>query len=163
MLIGRVTNVALTDADSKVLVTAEIQSDKILYRNEELYITRDLFGDTALVFIPNPKLRGTREAHPPGATLDGRVSDDPTGLEEALAAPIDTVTETGQALKDASEELKLAANRINRILDTEDQHIRDLLRNAAESLKAIRKSWATKRRRPSCRTPCRNCPTPWTT
>jgi phospholipid/cholesterol/gamma-HCH transport system substrate-binding protein len=138
VLIGRVTDVALTDADSRVLVTVEIQHDKIIYRNEDPYIVRDLLGDTALVFIPNPDLRGPRERVPPGATLEGHVSDDPTGLKKALEAPITTVTETGKALKDASDELKHAATKINKILDTEDQHIKDLLGNAADSLKAIR-------------------------
>ena len=56
ILIGRVTDVQLIDADSKVLVTAKIQSDKKIYRNEDcLHHPRTCCGDTAISFIPNRK------------------------------------------------------------------------------------------------------------
>ena len=51
VLIGRVTDVQLTDDDPKVLVTAG-STDKTIYQNEVCYITRDLLGDTAMSFIP---------------------------------------------------------------------------------------------------------------
>ena len=35
ILIGRVTDVQLTDSDSKVLVTLDIQADKKIYQNED--------------------------------------------------------------------------------------------------------------------------------
>jgi phospholipid/cholesterol/gamma-HCH transport system substrate-binding protein len=140
VLIGRVTDVQLTDADSKVLVTAEIQSDKILYQNEEPYITRDLLGDTALVFIADPKRPGAGQRIPPGAILDGLISDDPTGLKKALESPINTVVETGKALTAASKQLGEAAHRVEEILDPETQKdAKALLRDAAASLASIRK------------------------
>ncbi|MEN6407551.1 MAG: MlaD family protein, partial [Thermoguttaceae bacterium] len=55
ILIGRVSDVQLTDRDSKVLVTMDIQADKIIYRNEACYINRDLLGDTAIVFVPETR------------------------------------------------------------------------------------------------------------
>ena len=91
ILIGRVSDVKLTDHDQKVLVTANIDGDKFIYQNEDCYITRDLLGDTAMAFILNPRQAGAGKPIAPNTTLEGRVSDDPTGLKRALAEPIDTV------------------------------------------------------------------------
>ena len=52
MLIGRVTDLQLTDDDQKVLVTLEIDKDKTIYKNEAPSVTRDLLGDTAIAFSP---------------------------------------------------------------------------------------------------------------
>ena len=90
ILIGRVSDVQLIDADSKVLVTLEIQADKKIYQNEDCYVTRDLLGDTAITFVPDPKKPAAGELIKPGTILVGKVSDDPTGLKKALAEPIDT-------------------------------------------------------------------------
>ena len=139
ILIGRVSDVQLTDADSKVLVTLEIQADKKIYQNEDCYITRDLLGDTALTFVPDPKKPGAGELIKPGAILVGKVSDDPTGLKRALAEPIDKVETTGKALTAASKQLGEAAQRVEDILDPETQkNAQSVLRDAAASLKTIR-------------------------
>ena len=117
ILIGRVADVRLIDEDSKVLVTAEIQRDKIIYQDEVCCITRDLLGDTALAFVPDPEkhaLRGKPVA--PGTILEGKFSDDPTGLKRALEGPINTVNQTGLALKEASDQLKSAAKKVEDIL-----------------------------------------------
>ena len=53
ILIGRFKDVRLTDHDSKVLVTAEIQADKTIYQNEDCCITGDLMGNTWLTFLPD--------------------------------------------------------------------------------------------------------------
>jgi len=61
ILIGRVSDVQLTDHDTRVLVTLAIQSDKTIYQNEDCYISRDLLGNTAILFVPNPRKQGLRE------------------------------------------------------------------------------------------------------
>ena len=63
ILIGRVSDVRLTDHDSKVLVTLEIQADKTIYQNEDCYITRDLLGDTRHRLRPQPEEAGGRRTH----------------------------------------------------------------------------------------------------
>lgn len=98
ILIGRVDRVELTDHDSKVLVTAKIDSDKSIYENEDCVITRDLLGDTALAFVPNPNKTYAGKQITEGTLLQGQVTDDPTGLKRALSDPIDTVSNTGRAL-----------------------------------------------------------------
>lgn len=139
ILIGRVSNIRLTDEDSSVLVTLRIDGDKKLYENERCYISRDLLGDTTLSFIPVPDMPGAGVVVKSGAKLVGEVSDDPTGLKRALQGPIDTISNTGLALKDASDQLRSAAKKVEDILDSEEGNIRDVMENAAESLKAIRK------------------------
>jgi phospholipid/cholesterol/gamma-HCH transport system substrate-binding protein len=140
ILIGRVSDIRLTDHDSKVLVTLSIQADKTIYENEECYITRDLLGDTAVTFVPNPKKSNLREPIARDKTLIGMVSDDPTGLKTALKGPIDTVEETGKALTIASKQLGEAAHRIDDILNPEAQdNVQNILRDAAKSLRTIQK------------------------
>jgi phospholipid/cholesterol/gamma-HCH transport system substrate-binding protein len=115
-----------------------MDGNKIVYENEDCYITRDLLGDTALAFIPDPKKRGARKPIAPGTMLEGRFSDDPTGLKRALAEPIDTVSNTGKALTAASAQLGAAAKRVEDILNEDAQRdVRDILRDAAKSLKTI--------------------------
>ncbi len=138
VLIGRVTGVSLIDKDSKVLVTAEIQADKTIYRNEECRITRDLLGDSTLSFVLPRTEAASGEPIDPSKIIDGRVSDDPTGLKRALQGPIDTVNKTGLALENASIQLEAAAKKVENILDEERERIHDVIEDAAESLKSIR-------------------------
>jgi len=140
ILIGRVESVRLTEEDSKVMVTAKIDGDKSIYQNEEPYITRDLLGDTALAFLPNRHLPGAREPIDRESILEGRVSNDPTGLMQALSRPISKVEETGEALTAASKKLGAAAQRVEDILNEDAQrNVRDILRDAAQSLKVVHK------------------------
>jgi phospholipid/cholesterol/gamma-HCH transport system substrate-binding protein len=139
VLIGRVSNVGLTDQDSQVLVTAKIYTRNAIYSDEQCRISRDLFGDTALIFVSQGGKRPRRERLQPGTAIQGQdMSDDPTGLKRALEGPINTVNQTGQALKEASEQLGSAAKKIEDLLDSEKGRIHDVLDNAAESLKAVR-------------------------
>ena len=140
VLIGRVTRVQLTDHDQKVLVTASIDGDKSIYQHEDCYITRDLLGDTAMAFIRNPKEAGIGKLVAPDSILEGKVSDDPTGLKRTLAEPIDTVTDTGRALTAASKQLGAAADRVGDILNEDAQRdVQNILRDTAASMKTLHK------------------------
>jgi phospholipid/cholesterol/gamma-HCH transport system substrate-binding protein len=143
LLIGRVESVQLIDRDSKALVTAKVQDDKVIYQNEDCWIARNLLsGDTALSFIPNPNKPGAGKPIQRDVPLVGKISEDPTGvkrvLEDALKSPIDTVNSTGKALTAASEQLGKAAQKIEEIFDPETQrNAKSVLRDAAASLKTI--------------------------
>ena len=140
ILIGRVSDIRLTDHDSKVLVTLTIQADKTIYQNEDCYVTRDLLGDTAIVFVPNPKRSAHREPVARDKVLLGMVSDDPTGLKTALKGPIDTVEETGKALTEASKQLSDAAKRVEDILSVDAQKdVQNILHDAAKSLRVMQR------------------------
>jgi phospholipid/cholesterol/gamma-HCH transport system substrate-binding protein len=140
ILIGRVGDVQLTDNDTAVMITLQIQGNKKVYENEGCYISKELLvGDTALVFRL-PKRRAPGEPIAPGTTLQGKVSDDPTGLKTELQGPIDTVEETGKALTAASKQLGAAAKRVEDILNEDAQRdVRNILKDAAQSLKTIQK------------------------
>jgi phospholipid/cholesterol/gamma-HCH transport system substrate-binding protein len=140
ILIGRVESVRLIDQDSKALVTASIQADKFIYQNEDCYISRNLLsGDTALIFVADPRKPGAGKPIAADTTLQGKVSDDPTGLKRELQKPIDTVMDTGRALKEASEQLGRAAHRVEEILDPDTQkNVQSVLKDAAASLSTIR-------------------------
>jgi len=140
ILIGRVSDVRLTDQDTKVLVTARIHEGRHIYQNEECYVTRNLLsGDTALTFSVIPGAPGAGEPIAPGTLIKGNIPDDPTGLKRELQRPIDTVIDTGKALKAASEQLGEAARRVEEILDADTQkNVQSVLRDAAASLETIR-------------------------
>lgn len=140
ILIGRVSDIRLTDHDTGVLVTMQIQSDRKIYENEDCYVSKELLvGDTALVFRL-AKRREPGQAMPPGTTLEGKLSDDPTGLKRELQGPIDTVENTGKALTIASKQLGEAAQRVQDILSPDAQRdVQDILRDAAKSLKLVQR------------------------
>jgi phospholipid/cholesterol/gamma-HCH transport system substrate-binding protein len=138
ILIGRVSDVRLTDQDSGVLVTLMIQADKTIYQNEDCYVTRDLLGDTAITFVPSRKKSVPREPVAPNSLLVGMVSEDPTGLKTALKGPIDTVEQTGLALTAASKQLGEAAHRVEDILSPDAQKdVQDILHDAAKALRVM--------------------------
>ncbi len=137
VLIGRVKDIDLTDNDESVLLTLEIESGKTVYKNETPYITRDLMGNAAVVFIPSG-VKGRRVAVAAGETVEGKYSSDPTGLKRELQGPMDTVENTGKALAAASRKLEMAADRVNAILNPDaQQNVQDILHDAAQSLKVI--------------------------
>jgi phospholipid/cholesterol/gamma-HCH transport system substrate-binding protein len=140
ILIGRVADVQLTDRESSVLVTAKIQADKTIYQNEDCYITRNLLsGDSALAFFVVPGKPGAGKPIAADAELKGRITDDPTGLKRELQRPIDTVIDTGKALKEASDQLSRAARRVEDILTPETQKdVQKFMHDAAKSMASIR-------------------------
>ncbi|MFZ1932639.1 MAG: MlaD family protein [Thermoguttaceae bacterium] len=140
VFVGRVTDIQLINEDENVLVTMEIQSKTRIYENETPTITRDLMGNTALVFIPSMVKGARRVRVTAGTVMVGRYSSDPTGLKRELQGPIDTVTNTGVALTKASEQLNAAAKRVELILNDKAQRdVANILNDAAQSLKVIQK------------------------
>ncbi len=145
LVIGRVDSVRLIDKDSKALVTAKIQGDKVIYQNEDCWVARNLLsGDTSLSFVPNPNKPGAGKPINRDTPLEGRISEDPTGvktvLEDALRSPINTVNTTGKALREASEELGKAAHKVGALFDEKTQaDLKTVLEGAADALKVLGK------------------------
>ncbi len=140
VLIGRVAGIRLTDHDQKVLVTLDIQSDKRIYKDETPYITRDLMGNTSIVFAPMQHSVARHEPIESGEPLTANPSEVPAGLREALKKTMETVGDTGDALKLASEKLAAAAERVDNILNDKTQiRIQQIIDDTAASMKVIRK------------------------
>ena len=123
ILIGRVSDVQLTDHDSKVLVTLKIQSDKTIYQNEDCYITRDLLGDTRRSSSsPTPESRAPGEpiaaGHDPGGQDLRRSHRAEDGPWQSRSTPSRI---PAKALTAASKKLGEAADRVEDILDPETQ------------------------------------------
>ena len=96
--IGEVESIRLADDDSNVMVTILIQKDRTIYNDEECYLTQNFLGDTvANSFVPSEPRPAVRGPWPANTILEGRLSEDPTGLKRALAGPIRTVNDTGEA------------------------------------------------------------------
>src|SRR5262245_12766873 len=74
--IGRVTKVQFT-GDNEVLVTAKIDGNVELYRDEAVRISSGLLGDAELTFVPGPRRPGQRVPIKAGDLLAGTVSTDP--------------------------------------------------------------------------------------
>ena len=143
ILIGRVSDIQLSDDGAHVLVTAEINADKKIYANEQCYINRSqlVMGDTSLIFktaANEPPSGDLISAGDPKHPIAGSTLEDPTGLMATMKTTMTTVNETGTALKNAADEMKLAARKVEDILDSERESLHKTLDNAAESLKAIR-------------------------
>ena len=140
ILIGRVSDIRLSDQDANVLITLAIQADKHIYQNEDCCITRDLMGNTAISFIANSEKSAHRQPIDREKILIGKVSNDPTGLMTALSEPIDNIKNTGDALTAASKQLGEAAKRVEDIRSPDAQKdVQDILRDAAKSLRVMQR------------------------
>lgn len=139
ILIGRVSEVQLVDNDQHVEATLKIQKDKGIYQDEACVISRDLFGDTGIVFRSEPRSKKPHQLIAPDSIIYGEIPDDPTGLKTALAEPIKKVSDTSAALTDASIKFGDAAERVCKILDEKSQNnVQSILSDAAESLRSIK-------------------------
>lgn len=121
-----------------VKVTAEIDGGRWVYKHDDCYVSRSVLGDTSLEFRPT----GRPEDYTPweeGAVIQGKVSEDPTGLMTALQQPIQTVQHTGQALADASDSLKKAADEIAALVNKNEAAITDTIAEARATLKSVRR------------------------
>ena len=142
ILIGRVGDVELTDKDEKVLVTLEDPgaARRSTRTRTALHHARSAgrHGDRV-----RPDSKGSRSprAHHARHDLGRRGLRRSDRIEDGhCRGPINTVKNTGKALTEASEQLGAAAKRVEDILNDDAQRdVRDILRDAAKSLKAIQK------------------------
>ncbi|MBN2473534.1 MAG: MCE family protein [Pirellulales bacterium] len=142
ILIGRVGNVRLLD-DGGVLVTTELDGDKRLRHNEIFRIVNDLFGDAVINVVPSDDLNAADTFVRDGEQLNGVVVPSPgqviQDLDERLDGVMVTVTEAGNALTRAGEDLSKAACNVNSLLDANGQQITDAIAQAKETLAAVEK------------------------
>lgn len=115
--IGRVEEVDFSE-DGQVIVTASIDSDRKLRRNEEVRVTTTLLGDASLEFTPVDDPERARQFIDDGDMVTGRVPTDPiellTRLEDNIEKTVDSVGSAGQ-------QVATLAERVNRLLEGVDQ------------------------------------------
>lgn len=130
IVIGRVTNVKLTP-EGEVLVTARIERQYLLRRNEVCRLNRAILGDSMLEFVRLPDRDAPSDPVREGDVMQGIVPPDPivvlTNLQERLVTAIDSVTTT-------SNELGRTVRSVSDVIDDNRQAVADLVRNANDTV-----------------------------
>jgi phospholipid/cholesterol/gamma-HCH transport system substrate-binding protein len=139
ILIGRVTDVELTDV-SGVLVTVAINEETRILHNELCRVTGSLFGDAVLQIVPSgdPALDATPVA--PGELIRGVVASDPlqlaSNLEEHLTGAITSIAHT-------SDEIGQVAQRLTLLLDNNDEQINRIFTKTERALESFQSATAS--------------------
>ncbi|MGE3776293.1 MAG: MlaD family protein [Pirellulaceae bacterium] len=140
VLIGRVTDIELLDAGG-VEVTARIDADRKLYRNEICRISSSsLLGDAVLEFVPvdDPSLPRT-PVQDGDYIADTVVASDPIAVLTNLEGDVRRAI---QSFQTASETVSVMTARLNNSLGSEDQLPR-LLQKTELALDKFRMSMET--------------------
>ncbi len=138
--IGQVRNVQFGDNDEGVIVTAEIDKDRHVYKDEECRaMTSLLLGDSSLEFV---HLRGTPHDRTPiknGAIIQGEIGPELTssiaGLQDKVAKTLDTMDKAGQ-------DMRSVLGRVDRLLGTNEDKINHLIDETGETMKLLQSALA---------------------
>jgi phospholipid/cholesterol/gamma-HCH transport system substrate-binding protein len=138
--IGQVSNVQLGDNDEGVIVTADIDNDRHVYRDEECRAVSSLIlGDTSLEFV---HLRGAPPDHTPlenGAVIQGQIGPELTssiaGLQERAAKTLDTMDK-------AAQDIRTVLGRVDRLLATNENKINSLIDETGQTMKLLQSALA---------------------
>lgn len=131
--IGRVTKVDF-DENGDVLVTAAIDSNRVLRHDEVPRIRTSLLGDSMIQFVKAEDDTLPKAPIKPGETIEGVTVSDPlkmlSTLEPQLNDMIRSVTRT-------SNELGKMTKQINSMLDSNDDQLNQVLTKTQRALDSI--------------------------
>lgn len=138
--IGRVSHVDFTD-DNQVLVTAKIEGNRQLERNDVCYVRTSLLGDAMLQFQPGEDKAAAAPAGKtpikPGETIQGETSRDALqvirNLEPQLSEMMQSVTKT-------SDELGNISKRVSNLLDQNNGQLNRLITKTETTLDSVQKA-----------------------
>lgn len=137
--IGRVSQIELLD-DGGVLVTARIDGQRRVRRNEAFRTVSNLLGDAVVEVVPGDPARPDTLIED-GESVDGHTIPAPTQvlqeLDQNLAEVIGSVNKAAGALETASGDLSSAAQQITSLLKTNRAEIDNLVVQANRTLKAV--------------------------
>jgi len=164
VLIGRVTDVTL-NSDRTVTITARIDGDQSLYRDEVCVISPDLLGDATIEvvrgqnedFHPSAVIQRVHAATPsdppkrpaadasgkvePGETMRGRTRSSPAtavaDLQETLERVAGSVSAASESFKRASDKLGSAADNINQMLGQNREGVHEIIKRTGETMDLI--------------------------
>ena len=133
--IGQVRNVQFGDNDEGVIVTADIDKDRHVYKDEECRaVSSLLLGDSSLEFV---HLRGTPPDRTPiedKAVIQGEIGPELTssiaGLQEKVAKTLDTMDKAGQ-------DMHSVLGRVDRLLATNEDKINHVIDETGETMKLL--------------------------
>jgi phospholipid/cholesterol/gamma-HCH transport system substrate-binding protein len=142
ILIGRVTKVDLLP-EGGARVSAKIEADKMIRRNEICRVTTSLLGDSTIHVVDSGRKDLSHEPLEDGAIVKGVTQQDPiqvvANLQERLSGAIGSVSRTsdelGQVVRQVGDLLKTNEQKINRIVSQTDDTsgmLKDTIRNVNE-------------------------------
>lgn len=135
--IGRVTNVELKE-NAGALVTAEIDADRKLLKNEVPSIVSSLIGgDAAITFAKRTDLGLPTDEIQPGDLLVGEDKVDPTSILSEIEDPVNRAL---MSVELAGQEISRLAQRLNRVLASEDDQLSRIVDKAERTLDNLNKS-----------------------
>lgn len=135
--IGRVSNVELKD-DAGALVTAEIDADRTLLRNEVPRISASLIGGDSFIDFRKRTDLGLSDAPvKPGDILVGEDKVDPTSILSDIEDPVNRAL---MSVELAGQEIGRLAQRLNRVLATEDDQLARIVDKTERTLDNLNKT-----------------------
>jgi phospholipid/cholesterol/gamma-HCH transport system substrate-binding protein len=136
ILIGRVTHVDFTD-DQQVLVTVSIDGNRPLQHNEVPYVRTSLLGDAMVQFEPQDAPELPKDPIRPGETIQGATARDPLQVLRNLEPRLD---EMMKSVTTTSDELGRTAQKLNRVLDTNEGQLDRVLTQTQRTLQTVEKA-----------------------
>lgn len=125
--IGRVRKVALDDEQGGVLVVIDINADHLLRVDTQPSLVQSLFGDTKIEFNAGV----SEQVIPPNSRLEGISPTNPLEIVQSLEA---NVSQTLTALTDTSREWQKVASNMNKLVETKEGQLDDVIERTATSL-----------------------------
>ncbi len=136
--IGRVSNVQFADDDTGVIVTAEIDDNRRLYTNEQCKSSNSLLmGDASLEFVRMANFQGEKVPIENGTVLQGQMAPDLSGSLNGVSKQ---AAQTMDALNSASRDIDRLANRVDRLVETNEERITRMIAEADETMKLLQKA-----------------------
>jgi phospholipid/cholesterol/gamma-HCH transport system substrate-binding protein len=134
ILIGRVADVDF-HPNGGAQVTLTIDGNRPLYRHEACCVRTALLGDATLEFVSQPDRPRSDELIEEGDVIEGSSAGDPfaavANLEDDVAQLIETMDQAGRDVSELSQ-------RLNGLLDENDEKISELLTKSGDMIDSIR-------------------------
>jgi phospholipid/cholesterol/gamma-HCH transport system substrate-binding protein len=136
MSIGSVADVLLDEQQGGVLVVVSIQADTQLRHDSRPVLVRTLLGDSSIEFSPGV----SKEFLPPNTRLEGVSPADPMEIVHRMEMKVnDTLT----AFSDTSREWQKVAQSVNRIAETKEGDLDQVVERAAVALQQFTQTMQT--------------------
>lgn len=138
--IGRVTKVDFADDDSGAIVTAEIESNRVLRKDEYCRINSTLLGDAVLEFVDKDPDNTPDEYIAGGDFLEGTVRKDPLEIVAELEG---NLSQALGSVGNTSDEIGLLARRLSDLLGNNDEQFSRIVAKTEQTLDQLRTTIAS--------------------